>query len=455
MLKEVQRRKKSTDINESCDAAVLEIFTKDVFPEITEEYKATTVSLHTKQQHVELKHQLRESLITTMKIILRNHREEHCLKSSSISVLTHAYPLLLREVARWHKTAVKKMKHKKFKPTCWRESGVSSCINKVSFSLDFAPSLWNPLTFLLKEFGAVCKPDFDPGLEKVYSNTTLGSCKEEFRPITLPEYCQFTNRSSTFAFFLHVNNTQQYLEPGMQLLRKPVGSAKAAHGVVKGFLKPLISRARRFHIAYDSKNETIKLSYRYSPVVNCTGKVLCKNNQCNQTLTGTLASWVNVTQKFKSPGRHCHLWPRPHTHIDLTPTRRSKSHGDEVENTIPRPPCRCRAIRKKASKPTDEVWARMVRAAEDLGAKKFVWEVPERIEFYSKTNLLRFFRTGLCSGTLVNVDNVSSSQVRVAVSKIMPYVIERKPKWKFVRLKYYVVREVHDHYKRESCWAST
>ena len=433
LLKEIRRQKQSSAINDSCDAALLELFVRDVFPAISLDYRKTVASLSSDKQHHDLIHQLRESLIGTTKLVLQNNREEQCLHASTVSGLTHVYPLLLRKISKLSKSIFKRMKSEELNPSCWYHNTQKECTKKSSFSLALPLGLWTSFSRLLKEYGAVCKIY---QAEKSTAHSRI--CPEApYSWSYSPKYCKIFSSVNISAFFMHANQTLGFVKPGNTLLRKAVwanasytiGSGslrksdktKAYYTNVTGFLNLLVSKNYPFTASYNSSLETVKITFHYVPVKICTVRSLCNScEECQNSLHGILEIWLKSIRNHRK-------------RIETCPVQRSK----------------CKPMKIKVCKPSLHVWKQMkdrvLNSSAVVGRSR---KNREYIEFKYPNSFEKFFLFDFCPENEVHrlttqpwYHAATKAKIRLVVASHMRLLAIRNHSKTYAKVKAYFITE--------------
>lgn len=414
------------------------------------------------KQKVDLDRQLQETVVRTSELVLRNHREEHCLKSQSISSLVHVYPLLLHEVTEWHLRALNKFKAEKFKARCWDPDRSMPCFERISFIVPFPLTLWEPMTNLLREFEAECNIP-----EQSFPQTSNFNISDRCPPITwndleprcrdanhcFPRKCVFVNYTvDVMSFFRHVNETQKFLGSHEKILSKVVDRAKSQQEIVRGHLALNVSQGRPFRVIFDPVKETVKITFHIEAVRNCSLCQKSSKRKCGKTLSVMLHSWYNSTRRrLKVKRKRQKKCDKETNKANLgnwrSEARTSHNHhyvSDYTNNNLPSIPDRCIYIKVKGLKPTDQLWSQAIKAAINSGG----FYSGQRIMFRSLEDVMSFFRSDQCPSihvpTLSNCVNIATGKrpglyvVQVIVNESTPFVIERNPRLQNVRLKFFV-----------------
>ena len=441
---------------------------EDVLPEILSNYNETTRRLDTLKKNRELDYQLRETLVGTSQLVMRNHRKEYCLKSRSISSVVPVYPLLLHEATEWHARAMTKFKVGAFEPSCWDVDRHNPCFRRISFNLPFAISLWEPMIHLLQEFDANCRVSAKVLLENARINASdrcvapawimsESRCRDASH--CFPKKCSFANYTiDVRSFFRHVNESQKFLGPHDNPLSKKLDRTRSQHEIIRGNLVLNVSKDRPFRVTFDPVREIVKLSFHIEAVRNCS---LCKKRlkgKCNETLSVILQLWfssIHRRLKFtRKRQRNCanevnkanpFYWQSG----DFgSRKKRSGYYSDRTRNALPRIPKHCVFLNVKGHMPTDVVWSQVIKAAVNSGG---YIESSNRITFRALGDVMRFLRADQCPS--IHVSELSSCffkktgkrpktyLTRVIVSEQTPFMIERSPLLvKFVRFKFFTQR---------------
>ena len=425
LLKEIRRRRKSNEFNESCDAAIFEMFTRDVFPEIAVDYKKTASTLRTRKQQHDLQHQLRETLIKATKLVLRNNRKEQCLSSPTINSLNHVYPLLLREILKWHELGIKHMKPKKLDSFCWSQNALEGCTAKVSFKSSLSPALWLPLSRFLKDNGAVCKENADSKKEE----PSVSLCPEASSNWSnSPDQCKFFSSYNVTSLFLHANMTQNFLTFEEKPLRKKV-EHNSRVSVVRGYLNLYVSSHDPFVISYNSTSEAVKITFHYLPVKTCTVKSLCQScEECSQSMAGTLQWWFDSIRSYP----------------DLIDTCSVTKRFDFGRQPHRRAPALCLPVHIRTCQPSAVVWDQMKTLGEE--ARAVLKGTPgsrEYIMFDHEFDM--FFHSDFCSDSKVLQitepwhHNATGRQISIAVSPYQKFFIIRNSAKRYAKIKAHFV----------------
>ena len=436
---------------EKCSAAILELFAKDVYPEITKQYRDTVQSLNSSEQRKDLNHQLRETLVTTTKLVLQNNREEHCLKSTTVNSMTHTYPLLLREVTFIYKAAMKKMNSISPLSKCWNKDFRFSCCTRVNISVSFPPSLWNAFTELLKEFNAVCDCDAKPSAcssraPASYRNeidaSRNGLCSST--PFCSPKTCSFSSYTvDVISFFRHVNETQKFLT------RKPFwkdfSKAESTYNFVRGHTELNVTAHQQFQLTYNSTTGVLNLTFGVSPIRECTVAPLsprCRHVHPGDTV-GTLACWYSsIVKSLTASNRSCLKQMRRANRVrDFGPRQsRRKRTVLAFDNSIPDAPDRCTFVKRSLAGPSDILWQRVVELAKEYGAEPYGESRRGGVKFYSLGELLFFFNYDLCpetrKGSFASHFKRRGTTASVTVSSQLPFIIERR-EHRRLRMRYF------------------
>jgi len=266
------------------DHEVAELFIKHVLPSISAEFSDTIRGIPTEERQAILLQQLRDSMVKTARMVLQNHRMDHCLPTETVNGLTHSYPLLLREIESWHDLAMKKMVPDN-RWSCWRAASSSSnCMSRISFSLSFPPTLWAPLTNLVKDFGGKCDSIPPPPEQYEESNGCsvlpgVFPCRDvsiSNSSLCQTRKCRFSEYAvDVTAFFRHVNDSRNFLpvgsgkEPFEKVIQRKVKESEP----LTGKLKLLVTPEQQFQIYYNPKVEKIKITFYHHQVPDASPSI--------------------------------------------------------------------------------------------------------------------------------------------------------------------------------------
>nr|CAB3261261.1 uncharacterized protein LOC100176831 [Phallusia mammillata] len=431
------------------------LFNDQVLPEVEQSF-SDTWNVLPGDQRSQLMKQLREALQMTTELVLRNHRKEYCLGTTTVNSLTHVYPLLMREVETWHTTAVKKMTKDIFPDNCW---GGNECSAKATISVPLAPTLWEPMKNLMTDFGARC--DVIPGVS-VHDPATnctaipkVESCRHHPNsnsPHCQPKECKFGYPVDVNAFFRHANDSQKFLETALPLT-KPITHSLSPVNAIRGRLELSVGENQPFLIQYSPVPEKVKISFHYTAVTECSlNDAACAGREfdCNPRLEERISSWFNsIWAKLTKKTRRCKNQLRKYeNNIGEGGQQMRKRRNASNQLTLPIPK-ECRYARLSATVPR-ELWGELRTRAENRGGSYV--DMPERITFRSLDSLREFFENK-CSLTPPDPDKANfkkvskkrkkkaGSVIRILPSDSLPFVIERGRSSNRIRLHFFTQRK--------------
>lgn len=443
------------------------ILTESVLPVIQQQFRITLESLKDESQRGALKKQLKEAIVSTTNLVLKNHMQEYCLPSPTINHLTHVYPLLLREIENWHQTAIKKMNVHGFENKCWGK-GRTKCTVRESFSIPLVPVLWEPLTKLIADFGGECETIVPPGIqpEGIYEDSQRGcvprmeTCHDARHPHCHPKRCRFSKYAvDVRAFFRHANDSRQFLASGdaVEPLWKPVNVSLTNTNSVRGHLELVVSEHQPFVIDYSPVAEKVKIIFQYSAVRDCAlTEPMCAGmaHGCNPDVEEVADNWFRVIMRRMTPRlRQCAqeldrvvkrqkregLNSRASIR-DRSPWLRDLQRSDA--NIIVPTPVRCRRVSIRRRAVSKDIWPLIIRRSQRSGG---VYSADsnsrsarnEVIEFYKLEDVIRFFKNMCTFGNPTterstfkrrNIKGASHSKkvfIQAYVTPETPFVIQK------------------------------
>ena len=400
------------------DNEVAELFIQHVLPSISSEFSDTIRSLPNEERQAILLQQLRDAMVDTARLVLNNHRMDHCLPTDSVNSLTHSYPLLLRELESWHDLAIRKMVPDK-RWTCWQNIPGSNCTFRLSFSIPLAPTLWAPLASLIKDFGGKCDTITPPPEEGGVS----GGC--QVLPGVLPCKDKRTSNSSLCqirkcrfseyeidvrAFFRHANHSRNFLPADSSVgpFEKVVERKIKKRPPLRSLLKLSLNRKQPFQIYYIPATEKIKITFHYAHApLRSRGTVTTvrerssrrtesdeRTDGCQLQLETKLDTWFEFIISHLNPGiRNCQRQIKK-ANRDLT-IRESRERGRSHEdNRLLAAPSHCHYIKKTFVFPP-KFWNSLVERAVNSGGRHM--EEQKSIVFTNRNGVINFF-SQRCSG---------------------------------------------------------
>jgi len=433
---------------------------QEIFESILPKFSKTLSTITNTRARNKFVEEFSDALNNTAELVLKNREQEYCLPKPIVNSMIHVLPLLLRELETWHQTALKKMNPDLIGNECWSRKMVSplppQCIGKASFSLPLAPTLWKPMETLLKDYGAECssKPNYK-------ASSATGLCTEipgmEFCRQSAPNIqCKFKDEQNlvdAMALFRLPNDTRFYpadvhnsggttgsLEPFHKPVVVQVESKGKGSWQAHGYLQ---LQEWRFVVEYLGKMESVKITFHYSGVVNCTVDNILQNKidelyhrardafmPTTRACAQQIRTFRNDLQRLRTRG------PR-----DLM--RRPRRIIDRNRNVVESIPEHCRYIKKQTGFRLDSKfrWDRLVsRARSKYNAQYFdALTNNERIQFYTESDVINFFQDP-CNPdqnrTLTKLVQKSSRgsrkkqgfvRVQILVSLATPFVIEYRP----------------------------
>ncbi|XP_076799945.1 uncharacterized protein LOC143445033 isoform X1 [Clavelina lepadiformis] len=428
----------------SANGKITDLFVERVLPSISEEFQSFVNSLESnEEQQRAFLEQLQKTLRDTAETVMKNFKEESCLPAKSINSIVHAYPLLLREVEIWHETALKKMDPEILPNDCWRSNRADPCVHKIAFGVPLAPTLWKPLTRLLQSFGATCDNSNDDELVE----TTL--CEPA---IQQPETCDFTEYPvDVKAFFRSANDTRKFMPAsrGPEPLWKPFNKTLSDTEAIRGHVGVMVKGGKPFRIQYSAGAEKVKINFHYAAEFDCSlNEPNCAGHMhgCIPSIERTVKRWFSsATKQLTATGKRCQQ-QLTRFHKDIRPRRNQQQmrHRRSYNNNLLRMPQRCRYIKKRVAKISEQQWNHVISRAEQRGGRYF--ESHDRVEFYSRGHVRNFFNNecsisqrDLVFQNLGRVLQKRSRPTKVAILSTpeLPFAIERKPLSGKVFLRYF------------------
>ena len=430
---------------------ITNLFIKHILPSISSDFGETVQTLQDNDRHAALLQQLRTAMVETTRMVLNNYRMDHCLPTQSVNSLVHTYPLLLRDIERWHELAWGKMVPDS-RRSCWERTG-SDCIAKISFSVSFAPTLWGPLTNLIQEFGGSCDPvgplpNQEPNPGECHTLPGVLPCKDQMgtnSSICRVRKCRFSEYAvDVKAFFRHVNDTRNFLsaENGIEPFRKTVTRNITENKTIQNHLELVVGPTTPFQILYIPANEKVKITFHYSQIYDCAmNQNGCSTvgDSCNPKLERKLTKWFNsFMKKLVDDTKRCTNQIRKanigNERTGENQSRRKRTSFDNRPVVLPK---KC-LFMKKTFKLSSKLWEPLVRRGRSHEARYY--EAQKRLVFYMKSDVINFFEQQ-CSDdpswsqkrkNLIRAvqrrRHRSRSQlvdVEIFVSNSTPFVIER------------------------------
>ena len=461
------------------DHEVAELFVKYVLPSISSEFSETLRAIPNKERQAILLQQLRSSMIDTTRLVLKNHRMDHCLPTASVNSLTHSYPLVLREIESWHDMAIKKMVPDN-RWACWRPSSSSNCMSRLSFSLPLAPTLWAPLTKLIKDFGGKCDPILSSDQSSDSSECSIlpGAipCRDDRASnssLCQPKKCRFSEYAvDVRAFFRHVNDSRNFLlsGSGQEPFEKPINKkTRAGDSPLRGKLKLVVNNLQPFQIYYVPTSEKVKITFHYvqtpdrpstrlSPVptpqvrpIPRTSTVPSTTNaafHCVPKVEKKLTEWFeDMMSSLKTKSKNCQRQKdRANSEVSGRAGHHALKKRSSVANNFPTV-ARCLYERRSFRNFPDSIWNSLVQRAIYNGGRYF--EEQHSVVFFNKNQAVQFFNqrcTETPTAWTAAFRNMRKAvpkrrktvDVEIFVSDDLPFRIE-KPKPGRIQLKYFTV----------------
>ena len=460
------------------DHEIAELFINHVLPSISAEFSDTIRSIPNEERQAILLQQLRDSMVENTRLVLQNHRMDHCLPTETVNSLTHSYPLLLREIESWHSLAIKKMIPDK-RWSCWRSASSSSCMSRLSFSVPFPPTLWAPLANLIKDFGGKCDPipsasertdeengcSVIPGVLPCRDARASNSSLCQIRKCRFPEYAVDVR-----AFFRHVNDSRNFLPAGSgkEPFEKVVIRKVKNQEPLRGKLKLLVSsKEQEFQIYYLPTTEKVKLTFHYDQVpdisrprppappktttttttttTSATTQSTTAENSfgCNPNVESRLTMWFSsMMTSLNAKTKKCPRLIEKVNNEALAPIRKKRS---SLENNMPSVArSRCYLVTKIFKQFPDAIWNSLVERATANGGRYS--EEQHIVTFYNRNEVKRFFdqqcteqppRDATYRDMRKSVSKKKRTvDVEVLVSNDMPFQIEKTHAGR-VQLKYF------------------